>query len=725
MPVETLRKVRFGPFELDARTGELRKEGYRVNLHGQPVEVLTILLEQPGELVTREELCKRLWPQDTFVDFEHSLNTAIKKLRQALDDDVETPRYIETLPKKGYRFVGAVEPVAGVASGEVAKTTGESPTAPPSAPSLLVPPAIPLPTETPKSRRWVRGVVALAVLAVAAGIGYELLRPRVPVVTAIHQLTHGGQIRGVVYGIQQVATDGNRVYFNEWTSDPAVQPHLAEMSVKGGESSRVSLPPIRFPLLVGSSTEGTELLVIDFFDQSGDLSNGSVWQATMPSGPLRKISGVRGDFAALVPNRNQVVYDHGDQLRRLFIADREGGTSRTLLTTPHDVYLFAVSPDGNRIRFEMSEHLWETNLQGKGMTRLFPEMKQSMCCGSWSPDGKWYGFAVQEQGVYNLWLERESGRLGRTQTSKPVQLTNGPVSFATPALSPDGRRLFALGTVPRAELEVYDAASRQYKPFLNGVSAGYVDFSRDGGWVAYVALPQGTLWRSRIDGSERLQLTFPPMRQVINPEWSPDGRLIAFTEWSIDEKKVYIVPTDGGDPMLLLSGDFNPSDPTWSPDGKSIAYSGVSIQDGTGTEIRILDLESRKSRSIANSEHIFSARLSPDGLYVVAQSDDLNKLFLYTFATDHWVELPNPEDAGVGWPHWSPDSRYVYAVISNARVYRWRVSGGKPEMVLDVTNITGPGFPAGERFALAPDDRILVIQDRSSTELYGLDVEYR
>src|SRR5208283_5681354 len=109
MIVLTKQRARFGPFEPDTRTGELRKEGYRVNLHGQPVEVLTILLEQPGELVTREELCKRLWPQDTFVDFEHSLNTAIKKLRQALDDDPDAPRYIETLPKKGYRFIAQVE----------------------------------------------------------------------------------------------------------------------------------------------------------------------------------------------------------------------------------------------------------------------------------------------------------------------------------------------------------------------------------------------------------------------------------------------------------------------------------------------------------------------------------------------------------------------------------------------------------------------------------------
>ncbi|MFZ0337098.1 MAG: winged helix-turn-helix domain-containing protein, partial [Terracidiphilus sp.] len=102
-------KKRFGPFELDSRTGELRTNGTRIKLQGQPISVLEILLETPGELVTREQIRERLWSSDTFVDFDHNLNTAIKKLRQALGDEAETPRYIETIPRYGYRFIGQVE----------------------------------------------------------------------------------------------------------------------------------------------------------------------------------------------------------------------------------------------------------------------------------------------------------------------------------------------------------------------------------------------------------------------------------------------------------------------------------------------------------------------------------------------------------------------------------------------------------------------------------------
>jgi DNA-binding winged helix-turn-helix (wHTH) protein len=127
MPVGEKQTYRFGPFELDTQCGQLRREGVGLKLQGQPVQILEILLEHPGQLVTREELRERLWTSDTFVDFDHSLNTAIKKLRLVLGDEADTPHYIDTLPRRGYRFVGEVTPNdtlhkesgAGVQAGEV------------------------------------------------------------------------------------------------------------------------------------------------------------------------------------------------------------------------------------------------------------------------------------------------------------------------------------------------------------------------------------------------------------------------------------------------------------------------------------------------------------------------------------------------------------------------------------------------------------------------------
>jgi DNA-binding winged helix-turn-helix (wHTH) protein len=107
------RIVRFGAFEADVQTGELRKDGVKLKFSGQPFQVLAILLERPGEVVTREELQKRLWP-DTFVDVERNLNTAINKIREVLGDSAEQPRFVETLPRRGYRFIAAVEPEISV-----------------------------------------------------------------------------------------------------------------------------------------------------------------------------------------------------------------------------------------------------------------------------------------------------------------------------------------------------------------------------------------------------------------------------------------------------------------------------------------------------------------------------------------------------------------------------------------------------------------------------------
>jgi DNA-binding winged helix-turn-helix (wHTH) protein len=101
--------IRFGPFEADFQSQELKKHGVRLRLPGQSFQILKVLVERPGELVTREELRQTLWPSDTFVDFEHSLNAAVNRLRECLGDDADNPRYIETLPRRGYRFIGAVE----------------------------------------------------------------------------------------------------------------------------------------------------------------------------------------------------------------------------------------------------------------------------------------------------------------------------------------------------------------------------------------------------------------------------------------------------------------------------------------------------------------------------------------------------------------------------------------------------------------------------------------
>lgn len=172
-PIQTDRRFRFGPFELSERDGELRRNGIRIKLQEQPLRVLLELVGNAGLVVTREELQQKLWPADTFVDFDLGLNTAVRKLRQALGDDAEGPRYIETLAKRGYRFIAPVSSAAPVPQPIDGSPASPSETAP-------VPPSAP-----DRRRRWLIPTVGLAVIALAAGVGWYTRAPRTPRINSI------------------------------------------------------------------------------------------------------------------------------------------------------------------------------------------------------------------------------------------------------------------------------------------------------------------------------------------------------------------------------------------------------------------------------------------------------------------------------------------------------------------------------------------------------------
>jgi Tol biopolymer transport system component len=363
------------------------------------------------------------------------------------------------------------------------------------------------------------------------------------------------------------------------------------------------------------------------------------------------------------------------------------------------------------------------------MHRFVPEFKALACCAYWSSNGELFVFGSPHEGVWNLWAVTQSAWPLPRFDSRPTQLTSGPISFRSSAASSDGKQIFAVGETPRGELSVFDPKSGLFGKYGSGISAGFTDFSRDGRWMAYVSHPDGTLWRSRIDGSERLQLTFPPMGPILNPKWSPDGRFIVFTGYKDWEPKIYLISADGGASLLLLSDDFKANDPTWSPDGRSIAYGGPSIFDGTATEVRILNLDTKQSKTVSGSQGLFSPRWSPDGRYLAAKSADKTQLFLYSFQSGGWSQLPAPKPpkgTSVDWQYWSHDSRYLYFMIG-LNVYRMGIPEGSAELAASAENIDiiCPVFAWGYWFGLTPDDRVLVLRDRSVEEIYALDLEYR
>jgi len=704
------RILKFGLFELDLDARELRKSGVRIKLQEQPFQILSMLLERPGTVVTREELQKKLWPGDTFVDYDLSLNSAVKKLRQALNDDSENPRFVETLYRRGYRFIGPVNGAAN-SNGEQIELV-QSPASAALPEPVLIQAAFP--PSTPKRRSLVYGAVAL-LLIVAAVVVYRLIPSQPPRVLGFTQLTHDGVLKGEIF------SDGERLYFPEMQGGHVV---VSQVSVAGGETS--TLPTSFANVVIGGITPNGSALVVSSFQ--GTSSQLEAWSLPLPSGPPRRMGDLRADSIAWSPDGNQVVFSKGPEI---YVAKSDLSQPRKLVTAGDPVSGLRFSHDGRRLRFELdnasngSSSIWEMARNGSGLRPVLPGWSKvpHECCGNWTPDGRYFLFQSFRDGRNSLWaLAEKSSWLGGTP--KPVQLTNGPLDFQSPLVSKDGKRIFAIGAQPRCELVRYDGKSG-FAPYLDGRSIRDLAFSADRKWVAYVSVPEGQLWRSRVDGSERLQLTSEGMYTAL-PRWSPDGKQIVFmgttpkTDWL-----AYLISSDGRGLRELIPGADVGYDPGWSPDGKSIVLTlnaaGTPGLNPEGPGIAIYDLETRRVFPLPGASHLFSPRWSPDGRYIVALTNDSLKLVLFDRVNQQWQDLVS---LPIGYPSWSHDGQYIYfdtTLSEDASFFRVRISDHKLERLLSLKGLRQYWSSFGSWTGLAPDDSPLLVRDTSSQEIYALD----
>jgi len=710
--------VRFGPYELDLRSAELRRNDRKVRLQEQPFLILAALLERPGEVVLREELRNKLWPDNTVVEFDHGINAAVKRLREALGESVEKPRYIETLARKGYRFIGKVEAVTPIqlqppveretpAANPFAegpdKVVFESPNLPGDSAASFLPSPV-----KPRARIALYAIVFLGLTATAiAGVllwKNRVLSPNRLTVVRFTKLTSDGLAKA-----GPLLTDGLRLYFEETRASG--QKVIVQISVRGGDTAVVPVP-LRQPTLLDLSRDGTELLVKE--EQGYDQPQ-ALWRQPLAGGSPRRVGGVLVSDAAFGPSESGIIYSNGHDA---WFLPTDDASPRRLLTVVGAPGSFRFSADAKSLRFTQvddttdARSLMEANADGTGLRTMFEG-----CCGEWTRDRRFYIFEKEQGNRSNLWAAPVAG-----SHLQPAALTAGPLNFQSPAPSRDGMKLFAIGTAPQSEVVRFDAKSRKFEPYLGGISAECVTFSADGKWVAYTSYPDAALWRSRPDGTERRQLTFAPMR-VFMPRWSPDGEQIVFNAhlpngvWNI-----YSIAIGGGNAQHILPSNLPQMDANWSPDGTSL----VLMTGDRHLAIVNLDLKSGRVTPVDGSDGMFSPHWSPDGRYICAINGvDHHKLMLFDLAAKKWTE----GGAGaVGYPTWSHDGKYLYFEYTPPgadifRIARLRVSDRKLEIVAEIASLgrlTVGTF--GHWFGLAADDSPLLARDISAQEVYALDM---
>ncbi|HKU28484.1 MAG TPA: protein kinase [Candidatus Sulfotelmatobacter sp.] len=569
----------------------------------------------------------------------------------------------------------------------------------------------------PESRSSYVVVAAVLFFALALlGLIYFLVQPPAePKISNYVQLTHDGQQKALI------ATDGARLYLSlgEVRAGSFATHGVAEMSTSGGEPRKLSILSSVDMVPLDLSPESSELLVVD---GQGAPPKGPLWSLSLLGGSPRRLGDINAETAAWSPDGKKVVYTN---LGQVFIANADGTGAHQLGSVKGDILNIVWSPDGDRLRFDASEtagsvgqHVeWEISSDGSNLHRLFDGWHDppDECCGRWTPDGKYFVFVSGDQ----IWTLPAKGGVFRSQP-KPFQLTSSPLSLSSPLPSRDGKKLFVVGQTYRGELVRYDSKSQRLQPFLGGISAEFVDFSKDGQWVAYVSYREGTLWRSRVDGSDRLQLTYPPMYPVL-PRWSPDGKNLIFFEFARSATKparIYEVSADGGSPRELLAQDHSQQlDPNWSPDGTKIIFAGES--NNPSSSIRILDLSTNQISSLPASDGLYSPRWSPDGHYISAFSADSKTLLLFDLRTQKWSELAT---GSLSWLNWSHDSQFVYVLDFRGKdaVVRIRITDHKVQEILDLKDFVTVGRYGGW-LALTPDDSPLLLHDTGSQDVYSVD----
>ena len=629
--------ARFGLFQLDMSSRELLRAGTRIPIQDKPLQILRLLLEADGQVVTREQVRAALWPEDTFVDFEHGVNTAVKKLRQALEDSAENPRYIETLPRVGYRFL---QPVEWSAEGGSARAHGNvvvmAPAEEPRPHLAAIPPQGRRESGKPLIAASVAalGVFALLILFQHRGAISELLH-RAGIGSEAHarvevsrrRLTANPSDTPLTSGA--ISPDGKYLAYTDSTG-------LYLRLVDSGEVHRVPLPDGFRPAVESWFPDSIHLVVSWIKDP--ETSPPSLWVISMMGGTPRKLVDL-GSWARVSPDGRQVAFEKGPwDDEEIWLVDADGNGARKIVDGVADLFgTVAWAPEGNRIAYVRYS---AENPVGKIetfdlKTRETATLTSAAGIGReivWTPAGRLI-YCLHEsqpnQGDANLWSIQADSRSGRLLT-QPARITNDREDIRSISVTSDGKRIATL------------RASSQADIYLTDVEA------------------QG----KKLTPPRRFTLD---ERQDFPSSWTPDSKAVLVVSDRDGPSHIFRQAIDQTQPELLVGGKQDASLPHATPDGSGILYLVGPTVVGPNDKVHIMrtSLSGGPSQLVLEKPGIqnYQCARQPSTICVYGQIDsEYYRFFRFDPASGKDAEISAARlKKEVGMNSWnlSPDGKYL------------------------------------------------------------------
>ena len=586
--------------------------------------------------------------------------------------------------------------------------------------SATHPPLTPqLPPTTAKHARgkfpvwaWIAGAASALVLTLF--IAAVVTSPPVPSELEVEQLTFSSDLKS-----PPIFTDGARLYFDE-----AGKP--VEMSVTGGATapSRATLGDMAF---VDISPDGSQWLALKL-DVNDESRRGTLWTMPILGDAPRRLTNDLAIGGSFSPDGRSIAYAG---LRAAGVMGSDGGNAHEIWKSNidfDDAPRFA--PDARTLRVTLDNNgqtrdvdfaIWEVGVDGKNPRPLDFGLKPGSTAhhGMWTPDGKHFVFLGGEnfttvvfEGVdprpWEFWKKRSAKRISPQK-----------IDVMDMVPSRDNSKLYAVGRLPQAAIMAYDPREKHWTPYLGGLSASEIAVSPDKKWIAYISFPQATLWRERVDGSDRLELAD---QFALMPAWSPDSTQIAFSDF----QEIYKVSNDGGPVEKLTSEGHQEVGPAFSPDGKLIYFADYPAPNPDNNRgLKVLDLATRKITLMPDTATYHVCSWSPDGKWMVAVATPPKRFVLYSAETGKWTDLFKMQSDWGFWV-WSTDSKAIYVGKGapepgeKAGVYKLTVPDGKWQLQASFEGLNDwHGFPP-PMLGLSPDGQFLYMNDASAVQIYSM-----